>query len=456
MSLTQDEFHQLQDYIANSNPGIPLKGGEYNRLYEPIDQGGRGQDRRSVMEDLRRTIQRAKNPVEDSTCQLFTGFPGTGKTTELYRLQQHLQSDKQVPTHVVLVDFEEFIDLYAPIAVTDVLRVLAYALDREASMQEALREGKEFDSKRVGYLKKIFDTVASFDPQIKEIGFEAYGASLMLEIKENGSFRKRVNDALDLRFQVFAKEARDDMTESLERLRRTTHAVRIVIIADSLEKLTYTRDEVREATEVAAETVFVTHSELLRIGTHVIYTFPFWLRFRTPQICGLYDNEPRILPMVKISTPEGTPYLAGIQALGRLVNKRMPLDKVFGSDDNQKKTLLPLVQASGGYFRDLLRMIREVLHTTDTLPVTPEDCITVIDRLGQTYERALRATDADMLVEIATTHQIPDGDANRVGAFSRLFSHHFVLAYMNGYEWYDVHPLVRRARTMTKRLAASS
>ncbi len=456
MSLTQDEFHQLQDYIANCDPGMPLKGGANNRLYEPIDQGGRGQERRSVMDDLRRTIQRAKNPVEDPTCQLFTGFPGTGKTTELYRVEQQLQNDKQIPTHVVYVDFEEYIDIYAPIAVTDVLRVLAYALDREASMREALNQGKEFDSKRVGYLKKVFEAVASFDAQIKEIGFEAYGASLMLEIKNNGSFRKRVNEALELRFQVFAKEARDDMAESLERIRRATHAVRIVIIADSLEKLTYMRDEGREAAEVAAETVFVTHADLLRIGAHVIYTFPFWLRFRAPQIGTLYDNEPRILPMVKIATPEGAPHLAGIEALGRLVNKRMPLDKVFGPDQDRIKTLWPLVQASGGYFRDLLRMIREVLHTTDSFPVTPDDCMTVIERMKQTYERALRATDADMLVEIATTHQIPDGDAKQVAAFSRLFSQHFVLAYMNGYEWYDVHPLVRRARTMTKRLTPAT
>jgi signal recognition particle GTPase len=42
-----------------------------------------------------------------STCQLFTGFAGTGKTTELRRLAERLRNDKQSPTHVVLIDFEE-------------------------------------------------------------------------------------------------------------------------------------------------------------------------------------------------------------------------------------------------------------------------------------------------------------------------------------------------------------
>lgn len=455
MELSPQDLHELQDFIANCNPSEPLKGAS-SPLYEPLDQGVRGSESRSVVGDLERTIRRATDPINAPTCQLFTGFQGTGKTTELYRLKEQLLRDKQTATYVIFVNFEDYIDLYSPLTITDILRVFAYVLDREASEQEALAAGRAFNPGEVGYLKKFFDFVADLDLDgtIKQIGFNAYGASLMLEIKNNRSFRQRVNAALDLRFQKFAEDANERMAESITRLRKVTHTQRIVVIADSLEKLTYIHDKDREATENAAETVFVTHASLLRLSVHVIYTFPFWLRFRAPQIGGLYHNEPRILPMVKITAPDGAAHVEGIQALGRLVGRRMPLERVFGTDPRQ--TLLPLVQASGGFPRDLLRMIRNILQTTDALPVTVADCNRIIDQLGQTYERALRSSDADMLVEIAKTHAIPEGDPSRVAAFSRLFGQHFVLAYMNGSELYDLHPLVRRARGIQKRLGSPS
>jgi len=38
------------------------------------------------------------------------------------------------------------------------------------------------------------------DVQLREIGFEGYGASLLLEIKDNPAFRSRVRAQLALRF----------------------------------------------------------------------------------------------------------------------------------------------------------------------------------------------------------------------------------------------------------------
>ena len=43
------------------------------------------------------------------------------------------------------------------------------------------------------------------------------------------------------------------------------------------------------------------------------------------------------------------------------------------------------------------------------------------------------------------THALPQQDAEQVAAFGRLLERWLVLAYRNGDEWYDLHPLVRRA-----------
>jgi len=273
----------------------------------------------------------------------------------------------------------------------------------------------------------------------------------MAEIKDNPRFRDRVEDALKLRFQAFAADAQDMMKQCITRLRSATAATRFVVIADGLEKLMYLREDDRKRIEAAVETLFVNHASWLRLPCHVIYTFPFWLRFSAPALGALYHREPRVLPMVKITDKDGKPYAEGIDKLVRLVGRRLkPLKRVFG--ESLEQTLYPLILASGGYPRDLLRMLRDVLLSANGLPVTPEGCKQIEDRLAQTYARVIRSSDVDILVEVARTHELPAGDDSRIAEFSRMFGRHLVLTYMNGEEWYEIHPLLRRARSVRDRL----
>jgi len=450
--MNLDEIQELQRYIAQCDPEQALVQ-ENDPRYEPLDQGEpvRGSGGRSCIEELAQTIF-LREPT-GATCQLFTGFSGSGKTTELRRLKTRLEADRVTPTHVIYINFEELLDLYTPISITDILRILAFALDREATSEKAIKDGKDPSKIESGYLRRFFDFVARLDPQIKSIGFDAYGAKLMLEIKDNPNFRERVEGALKLRFQAFAEEATNMMSEAIVRLRAATHAQRVVVIADGLEKLTYIHEKDRGNVEAAAETLFVTHAAWLRLPVHVIYTFPFWLRFSAPTLGALYHCEPRILPMVKIADKSGLPHEDGIAKLTRLVGRRVPLERVFGLALDQ--TLHPILAASGGYPRDVLRLIRDLLSSTASLPATTAGCTRVIDQLGQVYARVIRTPDLDLLVEVALTHRLPKGDGARLAAFSRLFGRQLVLTYLNGEEWYDLHPLVRRAPEVRERLAAT-
>lgn len=449
--MTPEEIHEIQRYLERCDPEKPLVHLD-DPLYEPLDQGEpvRGSGGRSCIEQLAQRIRLRESA--GPTCQLFTGFQGSGKTTELRRLKAHLEADKLVPTHVVFVDAEKLLDLYTPIAVTDVLRILAFALDREATTEQAIRAGKDPDEVEIGYLRRFFDFLARLDPQIKEIGFDTYGPKLMFEIKDNPNFRQRVQSAIELRFQAFAEEAKAMMTDAINRLRTATHAQRVVVIVDSLEKLRPIHDDARDSIEAAAESVFVAHAEWLRLPFHVIYTFPFWLRFRAPTLGALYNSEPRILPMVKITERGGGPHAEGLARLQSLVGRRVSLSRVFGTALDQ--TLQPILEASGGYPRDLLRMVREVISDASSLPVTPADTQRIIAQLAQTYRFVIRSPDVELLTEIAGTNTLPQGDGARLSTFSSLFSRHLILAYLNGDEWYDIHPLVRRAPQVSEALAA--
>ena len=148
--------------------------------------------------------------------------------------------------------------------------------------------------------------------------------------------------------------------------------------------------------------------------------------------------------MVKIAEQDGTPYPVGIEKLIDLVQRRVrDLGRVFG--DDLDITLLPILEASGGYPRDLLRMVRQLLIDARGFPVKPTDAQRVIDELSQQYAFIVRGTNLPLLKQIATTHTLPQEDAEQVAAFGRLLERWLVLAYRNGDEWYDLHPLVRRA-----------
>jgi hypothetical protein len=434
-------LHDLRRYYKSCDPFLPLPAG--HPAYVPLDEGEPVRGQRTCIDVLYQTIT-----IADISCQLFTGFPGTGKTTELRRLEHRLNHAKDLPTAAIYVDFEEYIDRYTPISVTDVLRIIAYVMDREAT----IAEGRDPD-KEAGYLGRLFEYLSQADMQLKELGFEAYGASLMLEIKNNPTFRRRAEAALQGRFQHFASEARDEVAQAVVRLRKAkgTLAERVVVIADGLEKLTPMREEDRPAMEASVEALFLAHRDLLHLSCHVIYTFPLWLRFRNAHLGAGYGGEPLVLPMVKVREPDGSPYAPGVGKMLEMVRRRIDnLPGIFGPD--LAVTLRPLIEASGGFPRDLLRMVRTVLQSTEGFPIQAASAERVIGDLGRAYADTILGTYADVLARVAETHELPAETSEELSLFGYLFERWLILAYRNGQEWYDLRPLVRRASKVRARL----
>lgn len=425
------ELETLRRLIHQCDPVQPLYAADprYVRLDDV-----RGESRRTCVESLYRTILLR----ERTSCQLFTGFPGTGKTTELRQLERRLSEATDLPTRVIFVDFSDYLDLYSPLTIIDVLRILAFALDREAT----LAEGEDPDT-RGGYSKRFFDIVKSTSVRLKELNISPLGASLILELKNNPTFREQVDAALRGRFQQFAEDAEDSMEESVRRLRKAVgaYAHRIVILADSLEKLSPLRDEDRASMEQSVEMVFLSHSRFLRTPCHIVYTFPLWLRHRRSDLGADFDAEPLVLPMVKVSERDGTSYQPGLARLIELVDLRVGVNEVFGSRTNA--SIERIVRSSGGYPRDLLRLVRAVLSEADTFPVDERSAERATARLAEDYRRTLFQSDMKLLCDVATTRSLPREGPEQLAAFGRLLERFFVLAYRNGSEWYDIHPLLR-------------
>lgn len=429
----------LGRFYTNCDPNKPLSGEDPR--YVSLDEV-RGNDASTCVDELEQTIR-----FSSESCQLFTGFPGTGKTTEIGQFKKRLNDAKDLPTHVVVVNFDEYIDKYAPISITDVVRVIAYCLDREATEME----GKDPD-KQSTYRDRFMKFLSDSEIDMSKASLSALGSTVMLEIKNNPTFYRRVDKALSQRFQQFVNEARESMTESVSRLKNAqlAHAQRVVCIADGLEKIAPLRDDDRDSVEKSVEMLFATHAAYLRLPCHAIYTFPLWLRYRRADLGASYDREPLVLPMVKVTDPNGKPAERGIERLLELLAKRVDLSAVFGPD--WKNAVRPLILASGGYPRDLLRLVRNLLTSNRVFPVGPANVERVIDQLAEDYGRTVLGTDLDVLVTIAKNHELPRDNSENLAKFVRLLDRYLVLAYRNGKEWYDAHPMVRRDMRVKQRI----
>lgn len=434
----------LRRFTRNCDPARPV--GPDDPLYVDLDAGApvRGDAGQSCVGELLRTLQLAE-PTDES-CQLFTGFRGSGKTTELRRLARALEQDRETSTRTLLVDFEEYVDLTSPISIVDVLRVMAWSLDREATIVE----GKDPDA-RPGYVQRLIDLLRT-DVNLGGATIDVGGLSFMLELRDNPRFAEKVSAALSNRFQQFARDAQQAMREAVLRIRKHTAAQRVVVIADSLEKIAPVFEHSREAVENSAEALFIQHARLLQLPCHVIYTFPWWIGYRTASFGAHYAQEPVMLPMIRVASPGGPAYAPGLDKLQEMVARRVDLAQVFGPDLDT--TLLPILRASGGYPRDLLRMVREMVMHANSFPVTPRDAERVIDRLADDYAEVVRSTDLEALAHVARSHALPMSTAEEIRTFGTLIGRFLVLTYRNGKRWYDVHPLVRRVPQLAARIAS--
>src|SRR5205807_10136167 len=103
-----------------------------------------------------------------------------------------------------------------------------------------------------------------------------------------------------------------------------------------------------------------------------------------------------------------------------------------------------LTEICGGHFRDLLRLLREVVLRAETWPVSDE----VLDRARREvrgHYLPIAIDDAVWLAKLAALREcsLPSVEAADVSRLTRFLDTHFVLYLRNGEEWYDVHPLIR-------------
>jgi hypothetical protein len=371
-----------------------------------------------------------------ASVQLFSGFRGSGKSTELRRLRRRLQAGGYT---VLLVDVEDYLNLSSPIDVPDFLLAVAGAIGDEAVASAAVDD----DPEQISYWNRFTSFLRSV--QLAELaadtGVSPAKVGVKANLRDDPTFVAQLQQRMARHQGAFVEDVHDYVGDVVRQITKKNPATAgVVLLVDSIEHIRGVFAN-SEQVQRSIGNLFVVNASNLRLpGTHVVYTAPPWLRIRYANLETLYDTGGvTVLLSLKVHTA-GTraPYEPGLNILRAVVEQREAKWRALVSEEQLRRISL----ASGGHLRDLLRILMDVIRRASTVPTSDA----VIDRaLASARDQSLPVpnSDAVWLARIARSNTVELSEVARLSDLARFLDTHLLLCYRNGQEWYDLHPLVR-------------
>ena len=440
MALNAEEDSLLKRLHANlaDRPLDPVKDAD-RRLYQPIHTVSDDDDPVWLMQ---RHIE--LNPVE--SLQLFSGFRGSGKTTELFRLRSRLQAEDYI---VLYANALTYLNPSAPVEISDLIYVLAGAFSDALDDLVGLDiERESFWARFATFLSKADVKITGIDAkaEIGAGGAAKVGLGIKAEFKAGSTFRQDLQKALSGRISELKGEADAFVEDGIKALGEKFGPDRpIVFIFDQLEQLRGNY-EAWQSVIRSVQDVFSVHLDKLKLPyVHMIYSVPPWLSF-LPAL----EAPITILPTMHLwnNDPDRTRFEPGWVAFRSLLERRLESDgagRLFGPDPVRAQACIDrLIGACGGHVRDLLRLFQDVVKRANALPV-PDRVLDSVINAARRDLLPIAREDAKVLGQIGALRDTALGqiDERSIERLSNFLDEHRVIYFVNGAAWYDIHPLIR-------------
>lgn len=369
----------------------------------------------------------------DPTMLLLTGLPGTGKTTELLRVAEVLSAPEGAHLLPIWIDAAKLISLHDPLEFHELVFVILAETERHiATVLEGERAPKLAHE---GLVERLWTSLQS-EVALPNFEFGSFGSKMVLELRSNPTFKRRIKDAISTREPEFVEQAYQAMQSLRERARRVTTHKDLILIVDSLEQLRGIRDETTLLDSV--ERVFGTQLRPQTLGVHAIFTVP-------PALATRRMLEIRFMPLIKIREKDGSRFDPGHRAMWEMVMLRMTttdLEQVFGGGWSARIDCL--IDRSGGYARELIRMLQDSIKLS-SLPLDNHDFEIVMGERADRYRRLVPGTAIPLLAKIHREHPpllIPDVNPESTRLMELLLTNNLVMVYQNKEEWIDINPAI--------------
>lgn len=380
-------------------------------------------------------VERLGNAIELSDKPeflLFTGLPGSGKSTELKRLAARL-SDPQLGNFLpVVVDGDQALDLTNPIDIPDILAAILYAVEEAVLRAEGRDPAQAMEQ---GYFGRLWSWLSNTDLELSksEFSIPGGGPKLVVEMRSRPNLREKVRTIISAHLSSFLRKASEELT-LLQTRAKDKGFEGLVVIFDSLEKLRGTSQNWDQVL-LSAERLFSGGAPYLRLPVHVLYTVP-------PALVNRCVEHITFLPMIKLADKDGTAFAPGLAAARELVRRRIP-DDVLGEllGPEAEKRIGELIHWSGGYPREIVRLLQSAL-ALESQPLPEADFERIFNELKDAYRKVVPADAFAWLAQVAADKYYTVLDDKHRPIADLMLSNNAVLRYVNGSDWFDLHPAV--------------
>ncbi len=385
------------------------------------------------IEELKTTI----DLLEVESIQFFSGFRGSGKTTQLFRLRQNLEDEGYF---VIYANALEYVNPATELGITELLIAIAGAFS------DALEEKLGKDIVNESYWTRLWHYLNKTNVDITEFGVSDIGSAFNMKaiLKSTPSFRQKLQDSIRDRIDELKNNVDKFIEDGVKLIQsRTSKDIKIVFIFDQLEQIRGSLSD-EENVLKSVEQIFTLNTHLLKLNyLNTIYTVPPWLRFVMTS-----ENIVTLRGIKQWENDEKrTKYGKGNNIFRQIIEKRFEPDGIetfFGKGKEKENKLNKFVDSCGGSLRQLLRLINISLLRIKDAPFSDELIDGAISELENSF--TITIEDAFWLDKIAKSRaeSLLNTNNENVNKLTRLIDTHLVLYFRNGKDWYDIHPLTRK------------
>ena len=411
MELLRKAENLTEAYVV-LDPIRPLEGEWLERFYAE----------RPEEASIAPLLQALSLDPSDDDKTLFTGHRGSGKTTELARLEEILR-----PTHTV-VRFGENLFNLGDVHYTDLLVVLGQQV-----FQKARDSGVRLNEDRLHdllfwYTTHVFEK-SEQGKAVSEVGGEldAVFARFSMKLINDAPYRREI-----VRAQTQANLA--DLLRRLNSLLEDLQAKsgrRTMVIVDGLEKM-YDLNQVHDLFCQGANALMEPHCR-------AIYTVPLAL-YHTDDFQQVRMSFTRDFPLPNVRTVERdgrTPCLEGRQALLHVLDCRL-IPGLLAPEAAER-----LVDLCGGVLKELIALARNAVLRARRVrgekgPAQPADVEYAARQVRNTYRAALTKEQYEGLWQLYSGGRFVNSEVAR-----SLMQNLSLLGYDGEDAWWDIHPIVR-------------
>lgn len=367
--------------------------------------------------------------IDDPQKVLFMGHRGSGKSTELYRMEKEFGEEFKVIKFSILNEADGNTLQYIDVLFAILSKLYAAAVADDIEVNQSLLDNLV----SYWYGENLLEEI-SFNEDEVSGGVKIKGGLFgVLTAHIGGIFRTGTKSKETIRRYVEPKVSRlirdtnyliDDLSDKYGKNDKT-----LLMIIEDLDKL-----DIK-----IAEELFLNHSNVLTsFNLHIVFTFPIFLHYseKFSAIEGAFDNV-ELLSMIKVNSKDREPYEEGRNTLKKLIECRADVGLI---DDD---ALDLIIEKSGGAIRLVLKMLQDAVLTERSRnrkakSISLDSARKAYVRMRSNFERYIERKHLNALKEL---YESEDKKPLQDDSLKEMLSCLAVIEY-NGDRWCGLHPAV--------------